>query len=77
MERKNTKSDFLVEEQTRIASMQTSLIPIEAHDCKLNFLDVPGDELISELYHALEVVKGAVILIDATKGVEVGTTCLE
>lgn len=74
VERKNTKSDFLVEEQTRIASMQTSLIPIEAHDCKLNFLDVPGnDELISELYHALEVVKGAVILIDATKGVEVGT----
>ena len=74
VERKNTKSDFLVEEQTRGSSMQTSLIPIEAHDCKLNFLDVPGnDELISELYHALEVVKGAVILIDATKGVEVGT----
>ncbi len=74
VERKNTKSDFLVEEQTRGSSMQTSLIPIESHDCKLNFLDVPGnDELISELYHALEVVKGAVILIDATKGVEVGT----
>jgi len=74
VERKNTKSDFLVEEQARGSSMQTSLIPIESHDCKLNFLDVPGnDELISELYHALEVVKGAVILIDATKGVEVGT----
>lgn len=74
VERKNTKSDFLVEEQTRGSSMQTSLIPIESNDCKLNFLDVPGnDELISELYHALEVVKGAVILIDATKGVEVGT----
>ncbi|WP_025725166.1 elongation factor G [Acholeplasma granularum] len=74
VERKNTKSDYLVEEQQRGSSMQTSLIPIESYDCKLNFLDVPGnDELISELYHALEVVKGAVILIDATKGVEVGT----
>ncbi|VEU82736.1 elongation factor G [Acholeplasma hippikon] len=74
VEKKNTKSDFLIEEQTRGTSMQTSLIPVEWNDCKLNFLDVPGnDELVGELYHALEVVKGAVILIDATKGVEVGT----
>ncbi len=74
VEKKTTKSDFLIEEQLRGTSMQTSLIPIEWNDCKLNFLDVPGnDELIGELYHALEVVKGAVILIDATKGVEVGT----
>ncbi|MBN3490712.1 elongation factor G [Acholeplasma equirhinis] len=74
VEKKNTKSDFLSEEQAKGSSMQTSLIPVEFNDCKLNFLDVPGnDELIGELYHALEVVKGAVILIDATKGVEVGT----
>ncbi|WP_026400307.1 elongation factor G [Acholeplasma equifetale] len=74
VEKKSTKSDFLVEEHVRGSSMQTSLIPIEYGDCKLNFLDVPGnDELVGELYHALEVVKGAVILIDATKGVEVGT----
>lgn len=74
VEKKTTKSDFMVEEHQRGSSMQTSLIPIEWNDCKLNFLDVPGnDELISELYHALKVVKGAVILIDATKGVEVGT----
>lgn len=74
VEKKNTKSDFLSEEQARGSSMQTSLIPVEFNDCKLNFLDVPGnDELVGELYHALEVVKGAVILIDATKGVEVGT----
>jgi len=40
-EGKNTKSDFLVEEQTRIASSQPSLIPIEPHVCKLTFLTVP------------------------------------
>src|SRR5690606_23019977 len=74
VEKKNTKSDFLPEEQAKGSSMSTSLIPVEYNDCKLNLLDVPGnDELIGELYHALEVVKGAVILIDATKGVEVGT----
>src|SRR5690606_36039494 len=72
VEKKNTKSDFLAEEQAKGSSMQTSFIPIEFNDCKLNFLDVPGnDELIGELYHALEVVKGAVILIDATKEVVV------
>ena len=50
------------------------LIPTEFHDHKFNFLDVPGsDEFVGDLYQALSVVKGAVIVIDATKGVEVGT----
>ena len=41
---------------------------------KLNFLDVPGsDEFVGDLNQALEVVKGAIIMIDASKGVEVGT----
>ena len=74
VEKKSTKSDFLAEEHARMSSTQTSLIPVLFNDCKLNFLDVPGnDELTNELYHALEVVKGAVILVDANKGVEVGT----
>lgn len=77
VEKKTTKSDFLLEEQARGISMQTSLIPIQWQDYKLNFLDVPGnDELVGELYQALNVVKGAVIMIDATKGVEVGTESL-
>jgi len=74
IEKKNTKSDYLLEEQTRGSSTNTSLIPIFWQDKKLNFLDIPGnDELIAELELSLDVVKGAVILIDATKGVEVGT----
>ena len=51
-----------------------SLLPMEWKDYKLNFLDLPGsDEFIGDLNQALEVVKGAIIVIDATKGVEVGT----
>ncbi len=37
-------------------------------------MDVPGsDEFVGDLNQALEVVKGAIIMIDASKGVEVGT----
>ncbi|MBU1141288.1 MAG: elongation factor G [Firmicutes bacterium] len=74
VERKNTVSDYLVEEQTKQTSLSLSVIPVEWKDYKLNFIDVPGsDEFIGDLSQALEVVKGAVILIDASKGVEVGT----
>ncbi len=74
VEKKNTVSDYMVEEQNKLSSLSLSLIPIEWHDYKLNFLDVPGsDEFVGDLNQALEVVKGAVLLIDASKGVEVGT----
>lgn len=74
VERQTTKSDYLLEEHLRESSMQTSLIPISWQDYKLNFLDVPGnDERLVEFNYTLDVVKGAIIFIDATKGVEVGT----
>ncbi len=74
VEKKSTVSDYMVEEQSKQASLSLSLLPTEWHDYKLNFLDVPGiDELVGDLNQALEVVKGAIIMIDASKGVEVGT----
>ncbi len=74
VERKNTVSDYLVEEQNKLTSLSLSLIPCEWQNYKLNFLDVPGsDEFVGDLNQALEVVKGAIIMIDAAKGVEVGT----
>ncbi|MDO9629810.1 MAG: elongation factor G [Acholeplasmataceae bacterium] len=74
VERKNTVSDYLVEEQMKLSSLSLSVLPVEWKDYKLNFIDVPGsDEFVGDLSQALEVVKGAVILIDALKGVEVGT----
>ncbi len=74
VDKKTSISDFLIEEQNKLSSLSMSLIPTEFHDHKFNFLDVPGsDEFVGDLYQALSVVKGAVITIDATKGVEVGT----
>lgn len=74
VERKNTVSDYLVEEQNKLSSLSLSVLPVEWKDYKLNFIDVPGsDEFVGDLNQALEVVKGAVILVDSLKGVEVGT----
>ena len=74
VERKNTVSDFLAEEQNKLSSFSMSLVPIEYHNYKLNFLDLPGgDEFSGDLNQALEVVKGAIIVVDASKGIEVGT----
>lgn len=74
VERKNTVSDYLVEEQNRQTSLSTSLIPVEWNNYKINFLDTPGsEEFVGEIEQDLAVVKGAVVLLDAQKGVEVGT----
>lgn len=74
VERKNTVSDYLVEEQTKLTSLSLATLPVEWNDYKFNFIDVPGsDEFIGDLNQALAVVKGAVLMIDASKGVEVGT----
>ncbi len=74
IERKNTVSDYLVEEQNKLASLSLSVLPVEWKDYKLNFIDVPGsDEFVGDLNQALEVVKGAIIMVDSLKGVEVGT----
>lgn len=74
VDKKTTVSDFMTEEHNKLSSLSLSLIPVEFQDHKFNFLDVPGsDEFSGDLKQALQVVKGAIILIDATKGVEVGT----
>ncbi|MFA7589066.1 MAG: elongation factor G [Acholeplasmataceae bacterium] len=74
VEKKNTVSDFMIEEQNKVSSLSMSLIPVEWNDHKLNFLDLPGgDEFVGDLNQALNIIKGAVVLVDANKGVEVGT----
>ena len=74
VERKNTIGDYLFEEQARQTTLISSLMPIEWKDYKINLFDTPGsDEFIGDLENVLSVVDGAVLLIDASKGVEVGT----
>ena len=70
----NTVSDYEPEEIKRSGSIQTTLIAINADGCKINYLDTPGyDDFQGEVVSALRVVEGAVILVDATSGVDVGT----
>lgn len=70
----NTISDFDKEEKDRQVSIGTSIIPIEYDDTKINFLDTPGYfDFLGEVYGALRVASGAVVVVDASSGVEVGT----
>ncbi len=70
----NTVSDFDKEEINRKFSIGTSVIPIEWKDHKYNFLDTPGYfDFVGETFGALRVAGGAVIMVDASSGIEVGT----
>ncbi len=74
VEKKNTISDFSPEEQAKLSSLSTSLIPLEFKDVKINVLDAPGaDELIGDIKHAMSVADAAVLIVDASSGVQVGT----
>ena len=70
----NTVSDFEPEEVKRGGSVQTTLVSITENHTKINFLDTPGyDDFLGEVISALRVVEGAVIVVSAPTGVEVGT----
>ncbi len=72
--KKDTISDYTIEEQKRGSSVQTSVIPLRYLDHKINLLDIPGnDDFISEAIGVIGTIKGAVLVIDASVGVQVGT----
>ncbi len=74
IEKKNTISDYLPEEQKRLSSISTSLIPFDYEGYRMNLLDIPGnDDFISEVLSVTRVVKGAILVVDASSGVQVGT----
>lgn len=70
----NTISDFDKEEIKRGFSINTSCIPIEWQDCKINILDAPGYfDFAGEAKVATRVADSAIIVISGRSGVEVGT----
>ena len=70
----NTVSDYEAEEVKRTSSIQASIIPCMTQGHKVNFLDTPGyDDFRGEVVSSLRVVEGAVIVVSAIAGVEVGT----
>jgi len=69
-----TVSDFDEEEIRRSISLYSAVIPIEYKDTKINFIDTPGyTDFVGEMISALSVVEGAVVVLDAVSGYEVGT----
>jgi elongation factor G len=69
-----TLSDHDEEEIRRKISIYTTILPVEHRDHKLNLLDAPGfTDFIGEVISALSVADGAVVLLDAVAGFEVGT----
>ncbi len=70
----NTVTDFDVDEIKRRMSITLALAPVEFEDCKINVVDVPGyADFLGEVQSALAVVDAAVILLDGSAGVEVGS----
>ena len=74
VEEGNTISDYDKEEQKRLFSISTTVVPILYEDIKINFLDTPGYfDFVGEVEEALAVADAAVIVVSAKAGVEVGT----
>lgn len=68
-EEKNTLSDFETEEQNRLCSLNTTVIPFEHQDCKVNLIDIPGNrEFLGEKYSGLMAAGCALLVMDATNG---------
>jgi len=70
----NTISDFGKEEIARKVSIGTTAIPIEWNNIKINIMDTPGYfDFVGETYGALRASEGAILVVDASSGIEVGT----
>lgn len=67
-------SDWDDEERRRQMSINSSLIPCEWDNHKLNMIDTPGYmDFVGEVISGIRVADAAVVVLDSTGGVEVGT----
>jgi elongation factor G len=70
----NTTSDYDPDEVKRKTSISLSLVPCEWQGHKVNIFDTPGyADFVGEVTAAVRVADGAVIVVCAASGVEVGT----
>ena len=70
----STISDYDHEEIKRHASINTTIIPVEWENCKINLLDTPGySDFIGETLEAIKAADSALIIVPATSGITVGT----
>ncbi len=70
----SSTSDYDPIEQRRNISINLSILPYEWKDNKINLIDTPGyPDFGGEVRSGIRVSEGAVVLIDASSGIEVGT----
>ncbi|RKZ32332.1 elongation factor G, partial [bacterium] len=70
----NTVSDYHQIELERKSSVNLSVMHLPYNDVKINIIDTPGyADFVGEVYSALRVVDGVVLLVSAPAGIEVGT----
>jgi elongation factor G len=77
IEAAGTTTDWDPDEQRRQMSLQASLAHLDWQERKINLIDTPGDPgFQGDAIAALKVVEGALVVVSAVMGVEVGTTRL-
>ncbi len=70
----SSTSDYDPDEMKRRISINLSILPCQWRDNKINVLDAPGySDFIGEVKAGIRVSEGAVIVVCAASGVEVGT----
>ena len=70
----NTVSDFDKMEIEKGYSIGATLVPVEYKNVKINFIDTPGFfDFVGEVYSGFRAVEGALIMVDALSGIQVGT----
>ncbi len=70
----NSTTDYDKEEIERGITINTSIAPCEWKDCKINLVDTPGYfDFLGDVKSSLRIVDGALIVVSASSGVEVGT----
>jgi len=74
VEEGTTTSDFDPDEIKRTISINLALLPCEWENKKINVVDAPGyADFTGEMKAAIHAADAAVVLVDASAGVEVGT----
>jgi elongation factor G len=74
VEEGNTTSDYDPDEVKRGISISLAVAPVEWRDHKINVLDGPGyADFVGDMLSVVRVADAAVLLLDASAGVEVGT----
>ncbi len=69
-----TTSDYDADEIKRKISINATVAPVEWKNTKINFIDTPGyADFVGDVRSALRVVEGAIVVVCAVSGMEVGT----